>query len=282
MDDSSRPVACITGASSGIGRATALLFARSGYRVFATVRTDAAAASLRADASGHPLESLTLDLLDEAATGDTMRTVVDRAGRIDVVVNNAGYAQLGAIEDLSRDAIRRQFEVNVFAAIQIAREALPTMRAQRSGCIVNVSSIAGLVSVPFVGAYCASKFALEAFSNALRLELRRDGIRVVLIEPGPVATRFQEALRRSRSLLPADTAYSRYYDDALAEPMPRFAVPPERVARVILGAVRSPSPRARYRIRVAEEFLAGVLRLIPTGALDWGLARWYGLNRRAP
>lgn len=282
MDDSSRPVAFVTGASSGIGRETALLFARSGYRVFATVRTDAAAASLRRVASGLALEALTLDLLDEAATGDTVRTVVDRAGRIDVIVNNAGYAQLGAIGDLSRDANRRQFEVNVFAAIQIAREALPTMRVQHSGCIVNVSSIAGRVSVPFVGAYCASKFALEAFSDALRLEVRPDGIRVLLIEPGPVATRFQEALRWSRSLLPAATAYSRFYDEALAEPMPRFAVDPERVARVILGAVRSPSPRARYRIRVTEEFLAGVLRLIPTGALDWGIARWYGLNRRAP
>lgn len=275
------PVALVTGCSSGIGRATALLLARSGFRVFATVRTDAAEASLLQEARGLPLTVLRLEVLDESAVSRVVRDVLDRAGQIDVLVNNAGYAQLGAVEDLARDILRRQFEVNVFAAMQLSRELLPTMRAQGGGTIVNVSSIAGRVSVPFIGAYCASKFALEALSDAVRVEARTFGVRVVLIEPGPVATKFQDAVRWSRALLPPESVFAPYYRDIISEPGSRYAASPERVARVILKAVRSRKPRARYRVRLAEGFLARVIRVIPAGAMDWGVARWYGLSRRA-
>ena len=281
MSTPAAPVAFVTGASSGIGRATALRLARFGYRVFATVRTEDAETSLLQEAAGLPLTVLRLDLLDEAAVSRVVRTIFDLSGRIDVVVNNAGYGQLGAVEDLSRDVLRRQFEVNVFAASQVCREVLPMMRAQGSGTIVNVSSIAGRVSVPLIGAYCASKFALEALSDALRVESRSFGVRVVLIEPGPVTTRFQEAVRWSRSLLPAESVYLRYYDEAFAESPSRYAATPERVAHVILRAIESPRPRARYRIRLAEGVLARLVRVIPAGVLDWGVARWSGLHRRA-
>ena len=275
------PVALVTGTSTGIGRATALLLAQSGFRVFATVRTAEAEASLLGDAARLPLSVLRLDLLDEAAVRHVVRTVLDRAGRIDVLVNNAGYGQLGAIEDLPRDVLRRQFEVNVFAAMQLCREVLPAMRAQGTGCIVNVSSIAGRISVPLVGAYCASKFALEALSDALRLEARPYGVAIVLVEPGPVATKFNDTVRGSRVLLPSETVYARFYEDIISEPGSRYAASPDQVARVILKAVRSQRPRARYRIRLAEGFLARVIRVIPAGAMDWGIARWYGLNWRA-
>ena len=146
--------------------------------------------------------------------------------------------------------------------------------------IVNVSSIAGRVSVPFIGAYCASKFALEALSDALRVESKPFGVHIVLIEPGPVRTRFVEAVRWSRSLLPPESVYSRYYDDAFVESQPRYAATSERVAGVILKAVQSVRPRARYRIRLAEGFLARLVRVLPSGLLDWGVARWYGLHLR--
>ena len=275
------PVALVTGTSTGIGRATALLLAQSGFRIFATVRTAESEASLLGDAPGLPLSVLRLDLLDEAAVRHAVRTVLDRAGRIDVLVNNAGYGQLGAIEDLPRDVLRRQFEVNVFAAMQLCREVLPAMRAQGSGCIVNVSSIAGRVSVPLIGAYCASKFALEALSDALRLEARPYGVGVVLVEPGPVETKFNDTVRWSRGLLLPETVYARFYENIISEPGSRYAASPDQVARVILKAVRSRRPRARYRVRLAEGFLARAIRVIPTGAMDWSIARWYGLNRRA-
>jgi len=281
MSTPAAPVAFVTGASSGIGRATALRLSRSRYRVFATVRTEAAETSLLQEAAGLPLTVLRLDLLDEAAISRAVRTVFDLSGRIDVVVNNAGYGQLGAVEDLPRAVLRRQFEVNVFAASQICREVLPMMRAQGSGTIVNVSSIAGRVSVPLIGAYCASKFALEALSDSLRVESKSFGIHVVLIEPGPVTTRFQEAVRGSRSLLPPESVYSRYYDEAIVESPSRYETAPERVAHVILRAISSPRPRARYRIRLAEGVLARLVRVIPVGVLDWGVARWSGLHRRA-
>ena len=274
-------VAFVTGASSGIGRATALRLARSGYRVFATVRTEDAETSVLQEAAGLLLNVIRLDLLDGAAISRAVRTVVDLSGRIDVVVNNAGYGQLGAVEDLSRDVLRRQFEVNVFAASQICREVVPMMRVQRSGTIVNVSSIAGRVSVPLLGAYCASKFALEALSDALRVETRSFGVRVVLIEPGPVMTQFQEAVRWSRTLLPPESVYERSYDEGFAGSRSRYAATPERVAQVVLRAIESARPRARYRIRLADGVVARLVRVIPTGVLDWGVARWSGLHRRA-
>src|SRR3990172_104559 len=190
MSAAAPPVSIVTGASSGIGRSSALPLARRGHRVFATVRTADAEDSLREAASGLPVDVLRLDLLDEASVARLIPTVRDRAGRIDVLVNNAGYALLGAVEDLPVDALRRQFEVNVFGAMALARAALPLMRSPPSGPILNVSSLAGRVSVPLMGAYCASKFALEAFTDALRIEARPFGVRAIVVEPGPVVTRF--------------------------------------------------------------------------------------------
>jgi NAD(P)-dependent dehydrogenase (short-subunit alcohol dehydrogenase family) len=275
-------VALVTGASSGIGRAAAVLLARSGYRVFATVRSPEDEASLREATAGLPLDVLRLDVADESATARCVQEIVGQAHRIDVLINNAGFAQLGAVEDLTREALRRQFEVNVFGPMHLCREVLPIMRSRGSGRIVNVSSLAGRVSVPFIGAYCASKFALEAFSDSLRVEARSAGVRVSLVEPGPVRTRFQEALRSSASDLPSDSVFRAHYEELLAEPTSKFAVESERVARVILKAIRSPWPRARYRVRILEGVVARITRVVPASAMDWGIARFYGLSPAAP
>ncbi len=272
-----RPVALVTGASSGIGRATALLLARSGYRVFATVRSEAKEASLRADAAGLPIEIVQLDLADDAGATRTVQEVLRRAGRIDVLVNNAGYAMLGAIEDLPREDLRHQFEVNVFGAMQLCREVIPTMRAQRSGRIVNVSSLAGKVSVPLMGAYCASKFALEGFSDALRAELKPAGIRVALVEPGPVATNFNRLARNeSHVILQSPSAWQVVYERLRHEPRERWSASSEQVARTILRAARSSHPRARYRVRLFETLAVGFVTVIPRGALDWLMIRYTG------
>lgn len=275
------PVALVTGASSGIGRATALLLARSGYRVFATVRSDVGEEFLRTAAGALPVEILRLDLADEQGVTRVSREVLHRAGRIDAVVNNAGYATLGAVEDLPREDLRRQFEVNVFGAVQLCREVLPTMRAQQSGHIVNVSSLAGKVCVPLMGAYCASKFALEAFSDALRAEVKPGGVRVALVEPGPVATRFNELARKeSRQILEAPSVFHPVYQRLRRPAAERGAASSERVARVILRILRSGHPRARYRVRLRESLAAGVVSVIPRGAMDWLLIRFMG-GRRA-
>ncbi len=284
MSANSRPVALVTGASSGIGRATALLFAQTGYRVFATVRSDAGDASLRSAVGALPIEILRLDLADEGAASRVVQEVLRRAGRIDVLVNNAGYAKLGAVEDLPRADLRHQFEVNVFAAIQLCREVMPTMRSQHQGRIVNVSSLAGKVSVPLMGAYCASKFALEAFSDALRAEVKPAGIRLALVEPVPVATNFNHLARNeSHVILRSPSVFAAVYHRMRQEPKERFAASPVRVARTILRAVRSSHPRARYRPRVFEAVAVGFVSVIPRGALDWLMVRYAGgLASREP
>ncbi len=281
MSAAATPVALVTGASSGIGRATALLLARSGYRVFATVRAQSGEDALQRDAAGLPLEILRLDLADEAGASRVVRDVLRRAGRIDVLVNNAGYAKLGAVEDIPREDLRHQFEVNVFGAMQLAREVIPTMRAQRSGRIVNVSSLAGKVSLPLMGAYCASKFALEAFSDALRAEVKPAGIRVVLVEPGPVATNFNRLARNeSHLILQAPSVFRAAYERMRIQGAERWAATAERVARVIRRTIEASHPRARYRVRIRESLAAGIVSVIPRGAMDWLTIRFMG--GRAP
>ncbi len=272
-----RPVALVTGASSGIGLATALRFARSGYRVFGTVRSDRGETTLRAAAAGLPVEILRLEMTDEAGPKRAVAEVMRRAGRIDVLVNNAGYAKLGAIEDLPRDDLRHQFEVNVFGALALSREVIPVMRAQHRGRIINVSSLAGKVSVPLMGAYCGSKFALEAFSDALRAELKPSGIRVVLVEPGPVATNFNHLARNeSHIILQSPSAFSAVYNRMRIEAQDRWASSADRVARIILRAVRASHPRARYRPRILEAIAVGFVSVIPRGSLDWLMIRFAG------
>ncbi len=279
MSTPAKPVVLVTGSSTGIGRATSLLLARSGYRVFATVRTPEAESSLRRASSGTGLEVLQLDVIDEGAVSRVAREVLDRTGRIDALVNNAGYAQLGAVEDLDRDTIRRQFEVNVFAAMQMCREVLPTMRAQRGGRIVNVSSMAGRVSVPLMGAYCASKFALEAFSDALRVEAKPFGIRVVIVEPGAVVTEFSNtAVKGSRGILEGPSVYAPVYRSYLEDFSTPGGATAEQVAVAIAGALRARRPRSRCRVRLRESLAAGFTQVVPKGAMDWATTRFMGLR----
>ncbi|MGQ0797948.1 MAG: SDR family oxidoreductase [Methanobacteriota archaeon] len=277
MTPTDRPVALVTGASTGIGRATARLLASSGYRVVATVRTADAEAAIREEG---PFDVVRLDVGDEAAVSRTVREVLDRAGRVDALVNNAGYCLVGATEDVSRDRLRRQFEVNVFGAMHLCREVLPSMRARRAGRIVNVSSLAGRVSTPMMGAYCGSKFALEALTDALRVEARPFGVGVSLVEPGPVVTEFQRnALAASHDILTSDSVYRpvyRAYVDGGFETS--GGATPERVARVIRRALTSRRPRSRYRVRAVDSVATAFAQITPRRAMDWVLTRWMALD----
>ncbi|MFC4543467.1 SDR family oxidoreductase [Halosolutus amylolyticus] len=267
----------ITGCSSGIGRATAEAFLAEDWQVIATARNADDIADL-ADAGCRTLE---LDVTDPEQVASVVEEAVDYGGAIDCLVNNAGYAQMGPIEDVSTIDLHRQFDVNVYGPHRLVRAALPHMRAQGEGRIINVSSAIGRVSVPGAGAYAGSKHALEAMSDALRGEVEEFGIDVVLIEPGPVETNFDE---RADDELPESDRTPAYetlyeiYDDAQLIGGGKggpFASEPEDVAAAILEAGTCPEPPARYPVGPLAQF--GVYaRFLPARLRDAG----YGLLRR--
>ncbi len=265
MTDPHGRVVLTTGANSGIGLATVVKLATLGFRSVGTVRSKSKAATVTAaaEAAGVSVQTLMLDVTDEVRCAE----VVDQV-RPWAIVNNAGYSGVGAIEDVSDDEARRQLETMVVAPMRLARLALPHMRSVRDGRIVNISSIYGLTTTPFSGWYQASKHALEAASDALRLEVARDGIRVVLIEPGGFKTGIWEELESDVSRR-ADSDYEAAYHriQLLLGPFMRFMGEPEGAAKVIAKALTVKSPHARYlvgrdaqMIAAAQPFLPAVLR----------------------
>lgn len=267
----------ITGCSSGIGAATAAMLHKRGWRVFATARK--AADVERLAAAGY--EAMALDVTNPASIAAAVAEVAERTdGRIDALVNNAGIAVPGAVEDLDRAALLAQFEPNLFGAIELTHRVLPLMRRQGHGRIVMISSVLGLVSMPWRGAYCASKFALEAITDSLRMELRGSGIHVSLVEPGPIESRFRDhsienfdrhvggeasAHRRTYARLRAQTGAHKN-----REP---FTLPPEAVARRIVHALESPRPKRRYYVTFPAYLMAFLRRILPAAALDAILSR---------
>lgn len=265
----------ITGCSSGIGRCLALGLRERGYRVFATARREADVAALAETG----LEALALDLDSSDSLRAAVRAVLERTGgRLYALVNNGAYGQPGAVEDLSREALRAQFETNLFGTQELTNLVLPAMRAQGGGRIVNMSSLLGIVCFAYRGAYNASKFALEALSDTMRLELRGTNVHVVLIEPGPIQSRFranafaafQRFIDRERS------AHREYYANVVkrlegSKPLP-FTLPPEAVLTQVIRALEARRPRARYSVTVPTHFFHVLRRLLPTRTLDRVLA----------
>lgn len=265
MTDPDAKVVLTTGANSGIGLATVVKLATLGFRSVGTVRSASKAATVAtaAEAAGVSVQTVMLDVTDEMRCAE----VVDQV-RPWAIVNNAGYSGVGAIEDVSDDDVRRQLETMVVAPMRLARLALPHMRSVRDGRIVNVSSIYGLTTTPFSGWYQASKHALEAASDALRLEVARDGISVVLIEPGGFKTGIWEEFESDVSRR-EDSGYEAAYHriQMLLGPFMRFMGEPEGAAKVIAKALTARAPHARYlvgrdaqMIAAAQPFLPSVLR----------------------
>jgi NAD(P)-dependent dehydrogenase (short-subunit alcohol dehydrogenase family) len=263
-----RLVFLITGCSSGIGHAIAAAAVRRGHRVFATARHPESIADL-----GSTADTLSLDVTDSASIHAAAAEAVARAGRIDVLVNNAGYGQMGTVEDISMAQWRAEYDVNVFGLIETTKAVLPVLRRQQSGYIVNIGSIAGRIAYPFGGPYCSSKFAVEAISDALRLEVEPFGIRVVLIEPGPIRTRFNDRVKSEVDPLvhnPASPYHARYESafERFRRESSMGALPPEAVARVVLKAVSMRKPRARYLVTAPAKIAAFAKRFIPDSLMD--------------
>ncbi|MEF8841513.1 MAG: SDR family oxidoreductase [Haloarculaceae archaeon] len=263
-----RKTVLITGCSSGIGRATAEAFLEDDWVVYATARNPADIETL-GEREGCDVN--TLDVTDPDDIERVVSRMIERDGRIDALVNNAGYGQHGPLEDVTDDLLHRQFDVNVYGPHRLSRAVLPHMREAGDGTIVNVSSIAGQLSVPGVGAYAGSKHALEGMSDALRSEVEPFGVDVVVVQPAAVETAFYEHADEELEPVDRTEAYQSVYDFRrdlmIVGGESPFAVPPEAVATVILEATVSPDPRSRYPVGTLAR-LALYARFLPDGLRD--------------
>ncbi len=267
-------VVLITGASSGIGKACAEHLARRGYRVFGTSRR--APFPPAPTAPGQPI-MLQMDVTQDESVRRAVDFIVRETGRLDVVVNNAGFGVAGAVEDTSIDEAKSQLETNFFGVLRVCRAALPVMRAQGEGLIVNISSLGGVIALPFQALYSASKFAVEGLTEALRLEVRPFGIRVTMIEPGDMRTGFTDQRVRVAAWGPT-SAYAPYAERVLqvVETDERHGGAPERVAVLLERILRSPNPAPRYRVGPAFQRLAARLKgILPGRLFEWALAKYY-------
>lgn len=266
MNQSASRVILITGASRGFGAAAARLLSQRGHRVYGTSREPASA-----NAEGFTL--IPLDVREDDSVQRCVKTVLNQAGRLDTLINNAGVALGGALEEATAEEARQLFETNFFGIIRMTNAVLPAMRAARSGQIINISSLAGLVGVPYLGLYAASKHALEGYSASLRYELHRYGISVSLIEAGNYRTSIRFTFPAQR--IP-DYDGIREQATAVHDADVRDGHPPDPVARLIVRVVESRHPRLRYV--VAEGIESGVpfmRRFFPDALQEWILRRRY-------
>ncbi len=249
----SRKVALVTGASSGIGAAIAAALAKSGYRVFG--------ASRHPGASTHEIETTVMDVDDDASVASAVAGVIERAGRLDAAINCAGWALMGPIEETSIGEARAQMETNFFGVLRVCLAVLPIMRAQKSGCIVNISSLAGVFGNPFSGLYSASKFAVEGLSESLRFETRSFGLRVALIEPGDTRSQLP-ARRRTVAGASAQSAYAEAFGRLQKGQAKDEAGAPsaDAVAELVVKILAAPNPRLRHSVGMAGQRIVVLIK----------------------
>jgi short-subunit dehydrogenase len=269
----------ITGCSSGIGLCAAQTLQKRGYNVYATARKDQDLETLK----NQGIESLFMDMEDPASIQQGVNTVLEKTGgTLDALFNNAGFAVPGAVEDLTLSMLRKQFETNVFGPIELTNLVIPVMRRQGHGRIILNTSILGVITMPYRGAYNASKFALEAFSGTLRQELRGTPIFVSIIAPGPIQTRFRdnagksyhETLENKPSVhQPAYLSMQKYFNQETSKTEAAFTSPPDAVVAKLIHALESAKPSARYYIGLPAHFFAFLRRLLPDKAMDWVVAQ---------
>jgi NAD(P)-dependent dehydrogenase (short-subunit alcohol dehydrogenase family) len=277
MADHPSQAVLITGCSTGIGRATAERLAERGFTVYATARRVEAIADLEA----RGCRVLALDVTDEDSMQAAVGTVCAEHGAVGALVNNAGYSQSGAIEDVPLAEVRRQFETNVFGLVRMCQLVLPGMRAQHHGRIVNVSSMGANFTFPGGGFYHATKYAVEAISDALRFEVKGFGIDVVIVQPGIIRTGFAEtATHAIDDATPEHGPYERFNHAVAAStqsayergPLAKLGGGPETVARTIERAIASRAPKIRYRVTPSARLLVGQRALMTDGMWDRFLA----------
>ncbi len=253
-------VAIVTGSSSGMGYETALALARNGFRTYATMRNIEKAKTITdvAKKENLSLHTVKLDVTDERSVDDAIKIIKSEAGRIDVLVNNAGYGLMGALEDLSMSEIKAQYETNVFGLIRVTKAVLPTMREQKSGIIVNISSIGGKIAIPLQSPYHGTKFAVEGLSESIAYDLEPFGIKVVIIEPGAIKTNFDTGMLVAKKNQNPSSPYYNTMRKLQSSINSHFknAIPPTKVAEVILNAITTPNPSLRYTVGEDAALLA--------------------------
>jgi NAD(P)-dependent dehydrogenase (short-subunit alcohol dehydrogenase family) len=259
----------VTGCSSGIGKATAERLLDEGWTVYATARRPETVAELQAKGA----KTLALDVTDEASMTAAVEAVLQAEGAVGVLVNNAGYSQSGAVESVPLDQVRRQFETNVFGLLRMCQLVLPGMREQHWGRIVNLSSMGGRVVFPGGGIYHATKYAVEALSDALRFEVRGFGVEVIIIEPGLIVTNFGETA--AGSVEAEDGPYGEFNrkvaeltEGAYHGPMAKLGGGPETVAKTIAAALAAEHPKARYPVTASAHLMINQRRLMPDRLWD--------------
>jgi NAD(P)-dependent dehydrogenase (short-subunit alcohol dehydrogenase family) len=259
----------ITGCSSGIGRATAQKLAGEGWTVYATARK----VETLTDLEQAGCKTLALDVTDEASMNTAVNAVVEAEGAVGVLVNNAGYSQSGAVESVPLEQVRRQFETNVFGLLRMCQLVLPGMRGQRWGRIVNLSSMGGRLTFPGGGIYHATKYAIEAISDALRFEVRGFGVEVVVIEPGLIITNFGQTAAGS---VGSEAGPYADFNRAVAEkteaaykgPMAKLGAGPEAVANTIADALKAERPKPRYPVTPSAHLMINQRKLMPDRLWD--------------
>lgn len=269
-----KAVVVVTGASSGIGREAVQHLAQAGAFVVATARCAQSIQDLRREGE---VECLQLDVADDASRARCVEEVLSRFGRVDVLVNNAGYGANLTVEDMPVEKMRAMFEVNLFGAHDLTRRLLPHMRQRRSGRIVNVASVAGHIAVPMMGPYCATKFALRALTQSLDNEVRRFGIRAVLIEPGWIATRFGERVI-AEGMAEAEegrSPYARMYALWRKRRSKPRGPHPRAVARTIVHASLTQTPRFHNFVPIWASLANLGKRLLPDAVISWSLRRYF-------
>lgn len=269
MNKTNLGVALVTGASSGIGRATARALQEAGFRVFGTTRRAAAESS-------DGVTMLTCDVTDDASVAKLVEDVLTKAGRIDLLVNNAGVGLLGGAEESSMAQAQSLFEVNVFGVFRVTNAVLPTMRRQGKGRIVNLSSVQGFIPAPYFALYSSTKHAVEGYSESLDHELRPMGIRIVLVEPAYTRTSFEENLATPDQLLDIYNSARASMDIAVRNAMEK-ADAPKVVANTVLAAATDPTPKRRYAAGKMARQVSFLRRFVPTSAFDKSLRKQLGL-----
>jgi len=269
---SDQKVVLITGASSGVGQSTARVLSQKGYKVFGTSRNIASAESIP------DVEMLALDVRSDASVSACVTAVVNQAGRVDVLVNNAAYELAGALEEISLEEAKAQFETNFFGVVRMVTAVLPSMRRQRQGQIINVSSLSGVTSIPFMGVYSASKFAVEGYTEALRMEVKPFNIQVSLTEAGFLKTPMMDKRQTSAARVNEYDPWRQRAFTAIRNQEEK-GPGPQLVAEAILKIISSKTPRLHYLVGSQARFTSRLQWFLPEGAYERGKMSNFGLGK---
>ncbi len=280
MKTDTNRVVLITGASSGFGQASAEHLSRRGYRVYGTSRKEKAEDGSERTVDGNlSFRMIPMDIREDASVQKGIEIILSREDRLDVVVNNAGYAVAGSVEDCPLEEVKNQIETNLYGTWRVCQAVLPQLREQGSGTIINISSVAGLIALPFQAAYCASKFAVEALTETLRMEVRPFGIQVCLVEPGDFKTNLTENRIKAGQFC-QDSAYHENFNKALRvmEHSEIHGPRPDKLAVLIEHIINDPNPRLRYTTGLMSQRMAAIIkRITPSRFMEWAIMKSFKL-----